>query len=98
MSLLCYLKPVNSLPTVEQAGLPASITLEVNKAVQEALDRAPSNKKQKYTTLYNAEDRATIGLYAAENDNTAAVKKFTATHQIEESTTRVFIKKYLEEF
>ena len=39
--LLHYLEPVNRLPTVDQTGIPAKVSNEVNKAVHQALDQAP---------------------------------------------------------
>ncbi len=54
-------------------------------------------KKRKYTTTFTPEDRAVIGKYASLNGNAAAVKKFKATHEIGESTVRLFKKRYLEE-
>ena len=60
---MSHLKPLNCLLTPEQAGLPASVTREVNKDVQEALVRASNSKKQ---PLYTAEDRAAIRRYAVQ--------------------------------
>ncbi len=98
MRLFRYLKPINRLPSAEQAGLPATIVQEVNQAVQDALDcDTRTGKKRKYTVTFTPEDRAAIGQYAAENGNAAAVKKFKATHDVGESTVRSFKKKYLEE-
>ena len=67
-SLLRYLQPGNKLPTLDEAGLPPSITQEVNRAVQDAL-RAESTKgkKRKYTS-FTAEERASIGCFAAEHE------------------------------
>ncbi len=42
MSLLNYLKPVNRLPTLKQAGLPVNVAQQVNQAVEKAMDRAPN--------------------------------------------------------
>ncbi len=98
MSLFHYLKPINRLPTAEQAGLPATIVQEVNQAVQDALDcDTRTGKKRKYTVTFTPGDRAAIGQYAAENSNAAAVKKFKDTHDVGESTVRSFKKKYLGE-
>ncbi len=101
MSLLNYLKPVNRLPTLEQAGLPVNVAQQVNQAVEKAMDHAPNAdgraKKRKYSTSFTPEDRATIGRYTAENGNAAAVTKFKASHSVGESTVRSFKKKYLEE-
>ena len=100
MSLLRYFKPANRLPTADEAGLPTTVTAEVNKAVEKALhgaSKVEKSKKRKYTTAFTPEDRAAIGRYAAENGNAKAVKKFKATHDIGESTVRLLKKKYLEE-
>ena len=37
-------------------------------------------KKRKYTVSFTPEDHATIGKYAVEIGNTAAVKRFKASH------------------
>ena len=102
MSLLRYLKPVNRLPTADEARLSPGVAAEVNKAVEKALhaggaSNAERPKKRKYTTSFTPEDRAAIGRYAAENGNAKAVKKFKAMHHVGESTVRLFKKKYLEE-
>jgi len=39
------------------------------------------------------EDRAWIGKHASENSNSAAVKMYKGTHDIRESTVRLFKKK-----
>ena len=97
MSLFRYLKPASKVPTSEQTGLPPSVLKDVNHAVQKALNPAPqSGKKRKYTTNFMPADRAAIGRYAAENGNSAAVKKFKDTHGVGESTVRLFKKKYLD--
>ena len=54
-------------------------------------------KKRKYTTTFTPENRAKRGKYASVNGNAAAVMKFKATHEIGESTVRLFKKRYLEE-
>ena len=95
MSLLRYFKSANRLPTADEAGLPTTVTAEVNKAVEKALhgaSKVEKSKKRKYTTAFTPEDRAAIGRYAAENGNAKAVKKFKATHDVGESTVRLFKK------
>ena len=77
--------------------MPPTILHEVNEAVTAALDEEKRGKKRKYNTSYTPEDRADIGRYAAENGNAAAVKKFKDTHDIGESTVRLFKKRYLDE-
>ena len=106
MSILRYLKPItgNNLPTPDEVGLSPSITKEVNQLVERATagnrrvpDDGTKMKKRKYTVSFMPEDRATIGKYAAENSNGAAIKRFKASHDIGESTMRLFKKRYLEE-
>ena len=77
MSILRYLKPVtsNNLPTPDEAGLSAGITKEVNQLVERAIAGnlcAPENGAKANT----------IGKYAAENGNAAAIKRFKASHDI----------------
>ena len=74
--------------------MPAIVLREANEAVKEALNDTNVPKKKKYMTAFTAEDRASIGHYASENGNAAAVKKFRATHNVGESTVRSFKKKY----
>ena len=103
MSILSYLKPVQRLPTPSEAGLPDSVTADVNQIVEKVLSdgekgtEARRKPKRKYTTSFSPKDRAVIGKYAAENGNAAAVKKFKTTHDVGESTVRLFKKKYCEE-
>ena len=99
MSLRRYFKPANKLPTADKAGLSANVVKEVNQVVTRTLERseASAGKKRKYTTTFTSEDRAAIARYAAQNGNSAAVKKFKASHNVGESTVRSFKKKYLEE-
>ena len=93
MSLRRYFKPANKLPTADKAGQSANV---VNQVVTRTLERteASAGKKRKYTTTFTPEDRAAIARYAAQNGNSAAVKKFKASHNVGESS---FKKKYLEE-
>ena len=47
---------------------------------------------------HHSHQKIAFGLkYASENGNAAAVKKFKATHEIGESTVRLFKKRYLDE-
>ena len=73
MSLLRYLKPVNRLPTADEARLSPGVAAEVNKVVEKALhaggaSNAERPKKRKYTTSFTPEDRAAIGRYAVFHD------------------------------
>ena len=63
-----------------------------------APDRPKVTGKQKYTS-FSAEQRASIGRYAAEHSNAATVKKFKSNFEqgVGESTVRLFKKRYLEE-
>ena len=96
MSLRRYFKPANKLPTADKAGQSANVVKEVNQVVTRTLERteASAGKNRKYTTTFTPEDRAAIARYAAQNGNSAAVKKFKASHNVGESS---FKKKYLEE-
>ena len=87
MSLRRYFKPANKLPTADKAGLSANVVKEVNQVVTRTLERseASAGKKRKYTTIFTPEDRAAIARYAAQNGNSAAVKKFKASHNVGES-------------
>ena len=77
--------PTNGRPNA------ADVLQEVNQALQ---PKENGGSKRKYTTSFTPEDRARIGKYASEkkNVNTAAVKKFKATHEIGESTVRLYSK------
>lgn len=101
MSLRRYFQPATTLPTASQTQLSPNVLQEVNQAVRAALQPKENGgrraSKRKYTTSFTPEDRARIGKYASENGNAAAVKKFKATHEIGESTVRLFKKKYMEE-
>ena len=65
-------------------------TREANKAVTEELRRseAKQTRKRKAYSVFSGEQHAQIGKYAAENGNTAAVKRFKVDYdgQLEEST------------
>ena len=105
MSLRCYFQPSTHLPTSNQTELSPNMLREVNQAVTAALQREEEGsqphsqriRKRKYTTTFTPEDRASIGKYTSKNGNAAAVKKFKVTHEIGESTVRLFKKRYLEE-
>ena len=79
-------------------------TREVNAAVSRVLTPTqPSSqqrsRKRKAYSVFSDEQRATIGQYAAENSNAAAVKKFKQDFDggLGESTVRLFKKRYLAE-
>ena len=101
MSLRRYFQPATTLPTASQTQLLPNVLKEVNQAVRAALQPKEYGgrqaSKRKYTTSFTPEDRARIGKYASKNGNAAAVKKFKVTHEIGESTVRLFKKRYLEE-
>ena len=101
MSIQSYFKPARSLPTPAETGIGEVATKEANRAVQRVLDeqssQQPSPKRRKYTT-FNDEQRARVGKYAAENGNTAALRKFRSEiPSLGESTVRFFKKRYLDE-
>ena len=75
VSLRRYFKPTNKLPTADEAGLSANVVKEVNQVVTSALERseASAGKNRKYTTIFTPDDRAAIGKYAANDDNSTAV-------------------------
>ena len=78
-------RPGSSVPTPEQTGLPRNVLKEVNEAVTKVMEREQRPKKRKRTTTYTPGDRAAIGRCAAENGNSAAVKKFRHSHDVGES-------------
>ena len=99
MALLRYFKAKASLPTAEETALGDTVTQLANTAVLREI-QAKRPKKRKAYTMYTAEQRATIGKYASEHGNAAAVKKFKADFeggQLGESTVRLFKKRYIEE-
>ena len=61
--------------------------------------QAQRSRKHKPYTVCTAEERATIGKYASEHGNAAAVEKFKANiegGQLGESTVHWFKKRYFE--
>ena len=108
MALLRYFKSLNSLPSAKDTEIGENATKEANSAISRVLAEEqqqpgsssgrPQVNKRKYTS-FSAEQRASIGRYAAEHSNAAAVKKFKPDFEqgIGESTVRLFKKKYLEE-
>ena len=68
------------LPTSSDAGIAESAAKKVNEAVQKELNWQKSKKslpkKRKAYTVFSDETHASIGRYAAENGNTAGLKKF----------------------
>ena len=99
MSLYRYFQPSSAnLPSAEEAGLGEALTAEANSAVREELERvsAARGKKRKRYTAFTDEERAKIGGYAAENGNSAALKKYRCDiPDLGESTVRLFKEKYL---
>ena len=63
-----------------ERGQPGIVTRTLERS------EASAGKKRKYTTTFTPEDRAAIARYAAQNGNSAAVKKFKASHNVGEST------------
>ena len=81
-----------SLPTAEEMALSDTGTQLVNAAVPCKV-QAEWPRKCKRHTVFIAEQRVTIGKYATEHGNAAAVKKFKADiegDKLRESTVRLF--------
>ena len=100
MALLRYFQAKASLSTTEETGLGDTLTQSANAAIIREV-QAKRPRKRKAYTAFTAEQRATIGKYASEHGNAAAVKKFKADFeggQLGESTVRLFKKRYIEEF
>ena len=98
MALLRYFQVTASLPTAENTTLGDTVTQSANAAVLREV-QAERPRKRKAYTVFTAEQRATIGKYASEHGNAAAVK-FKANiegGQLGESTVRLFKKRYFEE-
>ena len=77
------------------------VTREANAAISRVLtptEQSTSHKRKVYS-VFSDEQRATIGQYAAENGNAAAVKKFKGDFDngLGEGTVRLFKKRYLAE-
>lgn len=72
----------------QEKRLQCAVSEEISK-VKETSQR----KRKAKNTHYTAEEKAKIGRFAAENGNSAAVKKF---NNMPESTVRGFKTKYLE--
>ena len=92
------------LPTAKDTGIGEAATREPNKALTEELRRPEANqtkqmRKRKPYSVFSGEQHAQIGKYAAENGNTAAVKRFKDDYdgQLGESTVGLFKKKYYRE-
>ena len=108
MALLKYFKNLSSLPSAKDTRIGEMATKEANAAVSRVLaEKQPQQSnsspapgrpkvKRKYTS-FSAEQRASIGPYAAEHSNAATVKKFKSNLDLGESTVRLFKKRYLEE-
>ena len=91
-----FFKPVNQLPIAKEAGLSEHVVNEANRVVEEVLNDnevPPVKKRRKYTMTFNPEDIADIESYAAQNENSAIVRKY----EVGESTVRLFKKKYFAE-
>ena len=94
-----YFQVTASLPTAEGMALGDTVTQSANAAVLREV-QAERPRKCKPYTVFPAEQRATIGKYAFEHGNAAAVKKLKANiegGQLGESTVRLFKKRYFEE-
>ena len=100
MALLRYFQAQAFLPTAEETTLGDTVTQLANASVLREVQVKRPRKRKAYTA-FTAEQRATIGKYASEHGNAAAVKKFKADFegtQLGESTVRLFKKRYIEEF
>ena len=77
-------------------------TKQMNEAVREELQHQQSDavwsRKRKAYVHFTNEQQAAIGKYTAENDNSAAVKKFKSNidGQLGESTVHLFKQKYYQ--
>ena len=94
MALLRYFQATTSLPTAKEMALGDTVTQSANAAVLHKV-QAEWPKKHKPYTVFTAE-HTTIGKYASEHGNAAAVKKFKANiegGQLGESTVRLFKKR-----
>ena len=70
-----YFQTQASLPTAEETTLSDTVTQSANAAVLHEVQVKRPRKRKAYTA-FTAEQRATIGKYAFEHGNAAAVKKF----------------------
>ena len=76
MALLRYFQAQASSPTAEETTLSDTVTQSANAAVlREVQVKRP--RKHKAYTAFTAEQRATIGEYASEHGNAAAIRDFT---------------------
>ena len=100
MALLRYFQATVSLPTAEEMALDNTVTRLANATVLHGVQAEGPGKHKPYT-VFTAEQRATIGKYASEHGNTAAVKNFKANiegGQLGESTfICLFKKRFFEE-
>ena len=77
-------------------------TKQMNEAVREELQHQQSDavwqRKRKAYAHFTNEQKAAIGKYTAENDNSAAIKKFKSKFdgQLGESTVHLFKQKYYQ--
>ena len=98
-TLLHYFQATASLPTAEETALSDTVTQSMNAAVLHEEHSERLRKRKRYT-VFTTEQRATIGKYASEHRNAAAVKKFKANiegGQFGESIVHFFKKHYFEE-
>ena len=112
MALLKYFKSSSSLPSAKDTKIGETTTKEADAAISRVLaekqpqqsssspapDRPKVTGKRKYTS-FSAEQKASIGRYAAEHSNAATVQKFKSNFEqdVGKSTVRLFKKRYLEE-
>ena len=97
IALFRYFQATTSLPTAEETALGDTVTQSANAVVLREVQAKRPGKRKAYTA-FTAEQRTTIGKYASERGNTAAVKKFKADFeggQLGESTVRLFKKRYM---
>ena len=90
------------LPASSDAGIAESAAKKVNEAIRKELDGQKSKKslpkKCKAYTAFSDETHTNIERYAAENSNTAALKKFHSDiADLGQSTVWIFKERYLEE-
>ena len=94
MAMLLKFFQKQSLPTSNDVELPDAVRREVNSAMQKVWEEErneASGRTRKYTD-FTPEDRAKIAKYAAQCENTAAVKHFAEEFpSLGESTVHMFI-------
>ena len=90
MTLLRYFQVTSSLPTAKEAALGDTVTQSASVAVLCKVQAERPRKRKRYT-VFTAEQRATIGKYASEDGNAAAVKKFKANIDVVSSEKAPFV-------